>query len=368
MNFAKTTLLWIGVILRVSGGAAEGLPLPTAHVIREIDGWTVRVDERLLRREHAGVGLRALRLLESRLVAISFVVPEKALVKLRGVVVQLDYAHGELVPMQYHPDAGWLRENGYSERLAKCVHIPSVADFLDLRGIHGQPWVVLHELAHAYHDQVLGFEDARVAAAWRKFRDGGKYRNVLTVSGQRGEHYGLTDEKEFFAEMTEAYFGSNDFYPFVAGELREAEAEIYGLLGELWGPLPGEALAVVPVEEDLAFFEKKYGMKIDGVKPKEEYEDPDQFYAAIAEVLGIPERAREAAAKEFGWRETGGKKMMVMVKGGPVAGQSEGCWDVMLLRYAEDTKTGKPDPASMEQRMVQIGYDGAVRFPRVKEN
>jgi len=40
----------------------------------------------------------------------------------------------------------------------------------------------------------------------------------------------------------------------------------------------------------------------------------------------------------------------------------------MLLRCAVDAKMGKPDPASMEQRIVQIGYDGAVRFPRVKEN
>ena len=28
---------------------------------------------------------------------------------------------------------------------------------------------------------------------------------------------------EFFAEMTEAYFGSNDFYPFVTSELKQAK-------------------------------------------------------------------------------------------------------------------------------------------------
>ena len=39
----------------------------------------------------------------------------------------------------------------------------------------------------------------------------------------------------------------------------------------------------------------------------------------------------------------------------------------MLLRCAVDAKMGNPDPASMEQRMVQIGYDGAVWFARVKD-
>jgi hypothetical protein len=39
--------------------------------------------------------------------------------------------------------------------------------------------------------------------------------------------------------MTEAYFGANDFFPFVAGELAREEPEVFALLGEIWGPLPG---------------------------------------------------------------------------------------------------------------------------------
>jgi hypothetical protein len=223
----------------LSCGLAFGQLLPTAHTTRNIEGWNVRIDDRLIKGEHEKVGALALKLLESRLVAITVVVPEKPLAKLRNITIQLDLNHGDLVSMQYHPDAGWLKEHGYSEELAKCVHIPSVADFLEPQGIHSQPWVVLHELAHAFHDQVLGFEDHRVIAAWKKFCDIGKYKSVLTVSGAMHEHYGLTDEKEFFAEMTECYFGSNDFYPFVAGELKQDEPEIFELLSEVWGPLPG---------------------------------------------------------------------------------------------------------------------------------
>ena len=52
------------------------------------------------------------------------------------------------------------------------------------------------------------------------------------------EHYGLTNAKELFAEMTESYFGSNDFYPFVTGELKQAEPEIFTLMSDLWGKLP----------------------------------------------------------------------------------------------------------------------------------
>jgi len=225
--------------LPCAGAVPELRPgLPTAHTNRMIEGWTVRVDDRLLKGEGAALGDRALKLLTARLVAITTVVPEKALVGLRAVKIELDLDYPGLAFMQYHPDASWLKEQGYSEDLAKCVHIPDVEDFLSPYENHRMPWVVLHELTHGYHDQVLGYDEPRIKAAWKKFRDGGKYKSVLTNRWGMHEHYGLTNQMEFFAEMTESYFGSNDFYPFVAGELQQTEPEVFALMAEIWGPLP----------------------------------------------------------------------------------------------------------------------------------
>jgi len=42
---------------------------------------------------------------------------------------------------------------------------------------------------------------------------------------------------EYFAESTEAFFGTNDFYPFVRPELREFDPEMFNLLTKLWGDL-----------------------------------------------------------------------------------------------------------------------------------
>jgi hypothetical protein len=226
------------VVLSCDGFAAEKPALPTAHTTRNIEGWDVRVDDRLLRGDDAALGERALKLLTARLVAISIVVPETALAKLRAVTIELDRDYGDLRIMQYHPNAGWLKAHGYSETLAKCVHIPVAEEFLSPFENHRMPWVVLHELAHAYHDQVLGFDEPRIRDAWKKFRDSGKYKSVVTSPGPMREHYGLSDAKEFFAEMTESYFGSNDFYPFVSGELKQAEPELFALLADVWGSLP----------------------------------------------------------------------------------------------------------------------------------
>ncbi len=240
----KTILVSLITFLSVRAWAAE--ERPNAHTRRDVEGWTVRVDDRLLNGESAALGERALKVLTARLVAIAIVVPEKALAKLRAIPIELDLDYADLQTMQYHPDAGWLKAHGHSETLAKCVHIPDAEGFLSPFENHLMPWVVLHELAHGYHDQVLGFDEARIRVAWEKFRDSGKYKSVLTSPGGMREHYALRDAKEFFAEMTESYFGSNDFYPFVAGELKQAEPEIFALMVEIWGPLPARAKSKVP--------------------------------------------------------------------------------------------------------------------------
>lgn len=211
-------------------------PIPVKHTVRQVEGWTVRVDDRLL--EDADLGKRAIGLMEGQLRVLALTLPADKVKRLREVTIQLDRTHGKLRSEQYHPSAGWLKDNGYSRELAKCVHIPDAAYFAVPRHQREQPSAMMHELAHAYHDQVLDFEHAEVKKAWATFVDGGKYKKTLHVDGQRRPHYALTDQKEFFAEMTEAYFGRNDFFPFNSGELKEAEPDIYKLMERVWGKLP----------------------------------------------------------------------------------------------------------------------------------
>jgi len=209
-------------------------PKPTAHTNRTLEGWTIRVDNRLLRPPNNVLGNRALRFLEAKLTDIKAIVPQDRLKQLQAVTIVLDLTHGKLRSMQYHPGADWLIENGYAADLVKCVHIPVAADLPTPRNINEQPWVILHELAHAYHDQVLGFDDPRIIKAFEQYTKSGHGDATLLYDGRRVRHYALTDHKEFFAEMTEAYFGVNDFFPFNRAELMNAEPELYALLQSIW--------------------------------------------------------------------------------------------------------------------------------------
>jgi hypothetical protein len=217
---------------------AEDAPIPKSHTTRDLEGWTVHIDDRLLAGPDKELGDRAVRLLASRLADIKLVLAADRQARLQKVAIWLDRTHGKLRAAQYHPSGGWLKQNGYDAAVAKCVHIPDAAEWASARHQHVQPWSVLHELAHAYHDQVLGWDDAEIKAAYERFVRSGRYKSVLHISGRELPHYALTNEKEFFAEMTEAYLGRNDFYPFNAAELRREEPELFKLLEKIWGPLP----------------------------------------------------------------------------------------------------------------------------------
>ena len=135
-----------------------------------------------------------------------------------------------------------MRDHGHDPAMVKAVHIPDAGRLIGLIKSNDQPAVMLHELAHAYHDRVLGFEYGPIRKAWDKIVASKKYEKVLHIRGRKVRHYALTNHKEFFAEMSEAFFDTNDFYPFVRSELKEFEPEVFALLKAVWseGEPPGD--------------------------------------------------------------------------------------------------------------------------------
>ena len=116
------------------------------------------------------------------------------------------------------------------------MHIPRAENLLKRSTWHKKhPYVILHELAHAYHDQILSFENKEIIAAYQNAEKAGLYEKVLLYRGGKTRHYARTNHKEFFAEMTESYVGVNDFYPFVRAELEEHDPKTFALMENIWG-------------------------------------------------------------------------------------------------------------------------------------
>ncbi len=202
------------------------------HRVERIEGFEIRVDPRLDSR----VVLRKATLAElgHQLYAIRRKVPAAALARLRKVTIWVSWA-SKTRCAAYHPSRVWLTRNQRNPDFAHGVEIGNPATFL--AWTKQQPWMVLHELAHAYHDQVLdgGYQNPLLRAALERCKKAKLYDHVRHVNGQLVRHYALTNPMEFFAEASEAYFGTNDMFPFVRGELAAHDPKTFALLAKLWG-------------------------------------------------------------------------------------------------------------------------------------
>ena len=199
-----------------------------------LEGWHIEWDPEIAESDNAPFFREIRKALCNHFQRIKFLLPKDRVKVLQKFPTRVDKKH-KLTNMQYHPSKGWLINNGFDPTLEKRVHIPRAKNLLERSTWQKHPYVILHELAHAYHDQVLGFEHKAILVAYQRSEREKLYQRVLLYRGGKTKHYARTDHKEFFAEMTESYVGVNDFYPFVRAELKEHDPQTYALMEKIWG-------------------------------------------------------------------------------------------------------------------------------------
>ena len=205
---------------------------------RTIEGWTVHVRDSLLQKQPEATE-KALELFTIQLQEIIRVVPAPAVAELRKVPIWFSPDYPGVQPRaEYHPGAGWLRDNGRDPAMAKGVEFSNVGIFE--RETRRMPNFTLHELAHAYHDRVLpdGFGNQPLKTAFEHAREKGLYEQVEQRFGDGRSAvvraYALTNPMEYFAECSEAFFSTNDFFPFTREQLEKHDPQMFALLKTLW--------------------------------------------------------------------------------------------------------------------------------------
>jgi hypothetical protein len=231
MLVRSAALVFAGIVSVLPAAAEE-----PAHIERDIEGWTCHIDPQLVDGEHKSLGDETLRIVANQLFEIKLLLSAERVADLQKIHILIDRQYKDLKPTQYHPSADWLKDHGHDVATMHLrVHIPNARAFTERRHLSHQPCVMLHELAHAYHDQVLDFDNPAVKERYDAAKETGLYKSVLHIDGNDREHYALSNHKEFFAEMTEAYVRTNDFYPFVRSELKRHDPDTYRLLEGIWG-------------------------------------------------------------------------------------------------------------------------------------
>lgn len=209
---------------------------------RSIAGWTVHVSNALLA-TNTPETKRALALLTAQLEGIVRNVPPPAVAELQKVPLWISPEYPGVRPRaEYHPSDDWLRKHGRNPAMAKGVEFTNVRIFE--KETQRMPVFALHELAHAYHDRALpgGNGNPEIKAAYEKAKASGKYEHVEQRFGDgrtaNGRAYAMNNPQEYFAEATEAFFGTNDFLPFTRSELKQHDPEMFALLEKVWNLAP----------------------------------------------------------------------------------------------------------------------------------
>lgn len=202
----------------------------------KIEAWTVHVESELVDNQKP-LWSAAEAELRRQFQSIDRVVPDGPLSSLHKIQFWIHVKSPETIGLAYHPGAQWLVDHKMNPAMAKGIEIGIAKNFVSWS--YEQPWCVLHELAHSYHNLHLakGFENEKVLEAYRAAMKNKIYESVRYSNGGLQKAYATTNQMEYFAELSEAYFGTNDFYPFVKAELTNADPKGFELMESIWGQI-----------------------------------------------------------------------------------------------------------------------------------
>lgn len=230
-----TALLAWAFIAMSQGPAAFAYDAIDVYQEETLHGFKLLVHPKVI--EHPDDAEAMRREMAKQLKALMEVIPEAHVARLQTVRIWVEWEAKKDGAAEFHPDERWLLDNGYNPRKVGCVEINNARNFVAWSK-RAQPWMVMHELAHAYHNRVLGFDDPAVLQAFKQADNSGKYQQVKRNNGETVRAYALTNHKEYFAEITEAYLGENDFFPFNRDELKAYDPAGFKLMQKVWAPKP----------------------------------------------------------------------------------------------------------------------------------
>jgi hypothetical protein len=206
-----------------------------------IAGFTVLVHPDVLQQKKAAAEF--MTFLEGQLKTFNTSLPKDKSQLLHKVQVWVELEERKNSGIFFHPSALWLKQNGYNPEKAGGVEIPNARTYLQWSRTNKVSGIV-HEMSHAFHLLYLGEKNERIRSAYEQAKERKLYESVSFVKDgqiQKGtrQAYAITNEKEYFAEISEAYWGRNDFFPFTRDQLKSHDPVGFELMKDVWlKPVP----------------------------------------------------------------------------------------------------------------------------------
>jgi hypothetical protein len=210
---------------------ALGDPATSKYKLLQIQGFKIHVSPEM--ETQAELLQKVLRVLDAKLEEASSLIGRDRIASLHQVQfwIELSKTDGSTV---YHPAREWLVEHNYNPDKAHGIEISNSRNFIKWIA-DDQPMMIVHELAHAYMFLVLGEKYPSLQEAWKNALTNHLYKSVPYIHGGNRQAYALTDSFEFFAELTEAYLGKNDYFPYVRSDLQNYDPVGFHVMERVWG-------------------------------------------------------------------------------------------------------------------------------------
>eukprot|EP01084_Bolivina_argentea_P002812 5215_1 len=141
----------------------------------------------------------------------------------------------------FHHDPRWMRNNGIMINKCYGIEMYAVKDYIKWRIC--QPLILFHEFVHSFH-YYIGRERKDIQNTYNMAMNNHLYdmvENIVKVDEktnqqiiQRTRAYAATNCYEYFAQISEAYFGHCNYYPFNEQQLKQHDFNGYQLCLKLW--------------------------------------------------------------------------------------------------------------------------------------
>jgi hypothetical protein len=208
---------------------------------REILGFKLLVNNQVLEENEKSTNKRKpLEVLELELGMLARELPPRAVNVLREAVgfwVEWDKvieigpksSEGARAVACYHP--GNTTRQRYAFRSVESKVKSNAVEILTMKFLTAEHQgtqhrsVLLHEVTHAVHHHLFDYDNPHVIAA---------YTNAMSKGLYAGQ-YAATNHKEYFAELTCAYFGHLNYEPHDRNELKQYDPKGYLMMEKVWG-------------------------------------------------------------------------------------------------------------------------------------
>jgi hypothetical protein len=215
--------------------ALEQIP---GYTVRTVQGFQLIINNKVLQEnDKSELERKPLEVLELELKTLAGIMPRAALNTLRNVLIWVEWdekqemANGRAglpTAIYYGGHQLQLLQEGKHPLKAKNVTIlrmKSLAEEHQPKRDSGR-CVILHEVAHAVHDQLIGFANQDIKDAYSQAMQRKLYDPTMYCS---------TNEREFFAELTCAYFDQLQHFPNKRADLKKHDPVTYKLMEQVWG-------------------------------------------------------------------------------------------------------------------------------------